>query len=261
MTGERLILTIEIYYIPNLLLLTMKHLLFLATMLAASITANAQNDANCNVIVNGNAEHVSVYAEYPFSVPENFVAETFTVNRQIRNGYNTFYLPFFVNSDEIASNNGSTYIYVSEEGEHVKFIKQNGIEANTPFLMTGVTASSPLVFMNKGVVATPATDTTQDFIGVYEGTVSAAGLWGIGNEDRFVRGGSDATIKSFAAYLKETANNAKTIVLLEDMTDITLSTNIVTSASSYYTLSGIRLSDTPIQPGIYIYQGRKIVIK
>lgn len=228
--------------------------------------AHAQTGtANNNVVVDGETDRLVLYADYPFAAPENFDANHTDIHRKVRSGYNTFYLPFFVNRDEIPSGNGKTYIYNSQDDTKVTFERKDGIDANVPFLMTNVTAADVLTFnYRKGVVATPTSNDASRFVGVYDGTISASGKWGIGDSDKFVQGGTNSTIKSFAAYITdaESSGSAKQIVLNDYETDgILLIETIVNTTNTTYTINGIKLNGQPTKAGVYIVNGKKTIIK
>lgn len=261
--------------------------LLLLALTATSLCSMAQTGtANYNVVVNNGSTnrlettHLELYADYPlaipydFDVPANGSTPTVTIHRHMRSGYNTFYLPFFVNRDEIPSTDGKTYIYTSQDDGNVRFDRKDGIDANVPFLMTNVTEAEVLNFMfAKGVVNTPTEDTESLFKGNYDGAIGAEDKWGIGNADKFVKGSASATIKSFAAYLTVPTggNNAKQITLSDFETDgintIDYSTispfdNLQSGNSAIYDLLGRKVTQrSTMSKGIYIINGKKILVK
>ena len=249
-------------------------LTLLLTSISSSIVAQTTYpEANYNVVVERAASRLELFAEYPLAIIENFDAVRVDIHRNVRSGYNTFYLPFFVNADEILSNGGNTYVYAEQDDSSVSFELQQGIDANIPFLMTEVTATDVLTFANKGVVQTPAASSSADFAGNYDGTISAEGKWGIGSADKFVRGSSKATIRSFAAFLSNPPagpSNAKSIVLHDDVTGIS---QVIADggekpmADAVYDLSGRMVAPDcqsakgRLQKGIYIVNGKKRIIR
>jgi hypothetical protein len=248
---------------------TLLLLLFVSGCIAAQTT---YPEANYNVVVDGEATHVELYAEYSFAVPDGFTASSVNINRTIHNGYCTFYLPFSVVATDIAStnNSGQTYVYKEQDDEKVKFTQKNIIDANEPFLMTKVTATSPISFSNKTFAISPTESSTDDFAGNYEGVVSAEGKWGIGNDDKFVRGSSKATIKSFAAFLSNppaSSSSAKSIVLDDEISGINyINGNDNTNGNDnvIYDLQGRKiangnLSNDKLRRGIYIINNKKVL--
>lgn len=266
--------------------------LLLLTFAAMPLCSMAQTGtANYNVVVSNEttnrleATHIELYADYPlaipydFDVPANGSTPTVTIHRHMRSGYNTFYLPFFVNRDEIPSTDGKTYIYTSQDDGNVRFDRKDGIDANVPFLMTNVTEAEVLNFMfAKGVVNTPTEDSESLFKGNYDGAIGAEGKWGIGNDDKFVRGGASATIKSFAAFFTTSVGDVSTskqIVLSDfevdgintiDYSTISPFDNLQSGNNAVYDLQGRKIangnwSDGKISKGIYIINGKKILVK
>ena len=246
---------------------TLLLLLFVSGSIAAQTT---YPEANYNVVVDGEATHVELYAEYSFAVPDDFTASSVNINRTIHNGYCTFYLPFSVVATDIAStnNSGQTYVYKEQDDEKVKFTQKNIINANEPFLMTKVTATSPISFTNKVFKVSPTENSTDDFAGNYKGVVSAEGKWGIGNDDKFVRGSSKATIKSFAAFLSNppaSSSSAKSIVLDDEISGIDYingNDNDNGNGKAIYDLSGRKVADLSSHPSpltIYIINNKKVL--
>ena len=250
---------------------TLLLLLFVSGSIAAQTT---YPEANYNVVVDGEASHVELYSEYSFAVPDDFTASSVNINRTIHNGYCTFYLPFSVAATDIAStdNSGKTYVYKEQDDEKVKFTQKNIIDANEPFLMTKVTATSPISFTNKDFKVSPTENSTDDFAGNYEGVVSAEGKWGIGNDDKFVRGSSKDTIKSFAAFLSNppaSSSSAKSIVLDDEISGIDYingndNDNDNGNDNVIYDLQGRKiangnLSNDKLRRGIYIINNKKVL--
>ena len=251
---------------------TLLLLLFVSGSIAAQTT---YPEANYNVVVDGEATHVELYTEYSFAVPDDFTASSVNINRTIHNGYCTFYLPFSVVATDIAStdNSGQTYVYKEQDDEKVKFTQKNIIDANEPFLMTKVTATSPISFSNKTFAISPTESSTDDFAGNYEGTIIAEGKWGIGNADKFVKGSSEATIKSFAAFLSNqpaSSSSAKSIVLDDETSGINnINGNDNTNGNDnvIYDLQGRKIANNyalsithyALPKGIYIINNKKVL--
>ena len=191
----------------------------------------------------------------PFAAPTGFNANTVHVYRSLQAGINTMCLPFYVGQAEISTNckiatfkNGTTFTYV----DHA--------DANVPFLATDVDAAVDagigLTFTKKGVCATGALGTT--FVGVYA-PQSAKNLYGINNDGKLQKGGSDANIKSFRAYLTAVDEAAREISFEGDVTGIeNLTPALSQGEGAWYDLQGRRIA----QPtkGLYIVNGRKVIV-
>lgn len=123
-----------------------------------------------NVVVDGKAANVELTDANAFAIPENFNAESVKLTRTLREGINSFVLPFWVNPDELGATELATY-YNKSEGNKVSFVKKTGVDANVPFITCNVAAEKAgndmaLNFKDKGFVATPATF-AEAFKGVY----------------------------------------------------------------------------------------------
>ena len=192
----------------------------------------------------------------PFAAPTDFNANTVHVYRSLQAGINTMCLPFYVGQAEISTNckiatfkNGTTFTFV----DHA--------DANVPFLATDVDAAvdagTGLTFSDKGVCATGALGTT--FVGVYA-PQSAKDLYGINNAGKLQKGGSDANIKSFRAYLTAVDETAREISFEGDVTGIeNLTPALSQGEGAWFDLQGRRVA----QPtkGLYIVNGKKVVLK
>jgi hypothetical protein len=242
-----------------------RKMIFLLVLAFGCFTATAQTiDANNNVVVESRAASLVLYSDYPFSAKEDFHADNVSIYRLLRQGVNTFYLPFHVTADEIGSSNGAIYTFKEQTEENAVFDRTDyAIPANTPFLMTNVTTASCIVFSDKDIVRTPDTPSNDEFVGNYDGTVSAYGKWGIGDDSKFVVGGEKATIKSFAAYLMSNGTNAKALLLNDEE-----ATNAIDNLKDdrrddgcCYTLSGMRINGNPVMPGVYVMNGRKFIVR
>ena len=192
----------------------------------------------------------------PFAAPTDFNANTVHVYRSLQAGINTMCLPFYVGQAEISTNckiatfkNGNTFTFV----DHA--------DANVPFLATDVDAAVDaaigLTFNDKGVCATG--DLGATFVGVYA-PQSAKDLYGINNAGKLQKGGSDANIKSFRAYLTAVDETAREISFEGDVTGIeNLTPALSQGEGAWFDLQGRRVA----QPtkGLYIVNGKKVVLK
>jgi hypothetical protein len=116
----------------------------------------------------------------------------------------------------------------------------------------------------------PITDT--DFIysnlfrGLLEDVEVTSGYVLKGNE--FVAVDGTETVKGGEAYLNVVpAANARRLTIRFTDTEVLPSgiesvlTDETGKADAWYTLQGIRLSNKPSKPGVYVHQGRKVVVK
>lgn len=234
------------------------------------VYADAPYD-HANVVVDGNAANVELTDANAFAIPENFTAESVKLTRTLREGINSFVLPFEVNPDELGATELATY-YNKSEGNNVTFVKKNMVEANVPFITCNVAADKAgedmaLNFTNKEFVTTPATF-EEAFKGVYA-PQNANGLYGIDDKGKLHEGGETATINAFHAFYQP-AVGQEVAAAIDYFTSETTGISAVTTTSSaaataVYDLSGRRVADSlaagRLAKGIYVVGGKKVAVK
>lgn len=220
-----------------------------------------------NVVVDGKATNVVLTDANAFAIPDNFDAAEVLLTRNMREGINSFVLPFWVNPDELGATKLATY-KKSDDNEVTFEVKDMtvGVNANTPFITCKVAADKAgdnvtLSFTHKGFVATPAS-----FDGAFKGVYaprSAKDLYGIDKNGNLHKGGESAKINAFHAYYQGTPASAK-ISFEGEATGI----NAVTTTSAngaVYDLSGRRvaasLAAAKLAKGIYVVNGKKVAVK
>lgn len=222
-----------------------------------------------NVVANGNAAKVELTDANKFAITENFDAAKVSLTRNMREGINSFVLPFWVNPDELGATKLATY--KKSDGNKVIFEvkdKTVGVKANFPFITCDVVAEKAgdnvtLSFVNKGFVVTP-TSFDGAFKGVYT-PQSAKDLYGIDENGNLHKGGESAKINAFHAYYQGTPASAK-ISFEGEATGIDAVTTTSTSANgAVYDLSGRRvaanLAAAKLAKGIYVVNGKKVAVK
>ena len=234
-------------------------------------TDEAYNHAN--VVADGKAVSVELTDANAFAIPENFTAASVKLTRTLREGINSFVLPFWVNPDELGATELATY-YEKSEGNNVTFVKKDksvGVEANVPFITCNVAADKAgenmdLNFNDKGFVATPAA-----FDGAFKGVYApqkANGLYGIDANGKLHKGGETATINAFHAYYQP-ADGQEAAAAIGFTSETAGISNVTTTASSaakgVYDLSGRRvaanLAAAKLAKGIYVVNGKKVAVK
>lgn len=222
-----------------------------------------------NVVVDGKATNVELTDANAFAITDNFDAANVSLKRNMREGINSFVLPFWVNPDELGATKLATY--KKSDGNKVIFEvkdKTVGVNANTPFITCDVAAGKAgddvtLSFVNKGFVVTPAS-----FDGAFKGVYApqpAENLYGINGNGNLHKGGAGATINAFHAYYQGTPASAK-ISFEGEATGINAVTTTSTSANgAVYDLSGRRvaasLAAAKLAKGIYVVNGKKVAVK
>ena len=202
----------------------------------------------------------------------------------------TMVLPFKTNVAEISSKLGYAVVNVlntSNSSDEVKFkLHMQDIEANEPFLVKvykqidladlsgdADATDDPLTFAGKTIayVETPSVEDAKGtkYIGTFMGYQTAAGI-----TDEYYMSISDFTwhnakdggyTRPSGAYLK-VAPGVHARILIEEP-DGTTSIQTITAngemvpAQGWYTLNGVKLQGVPTEKGIYINNGKKVVIK
>lgn len=222
------------------------------------VYANEPYD-HANVVVNGTAKSVELTDANAFNAPEGFTATTVKLTRDVREGINSFVLPFEVKADELGADKVATYQNCTL-GDVANFETAESVVANTPFLTTGAKVASVLNFTNKDIVATP-TDLGTDFVGVYA-PQSAANIYGIDDKGLLHKGGANATIAAFHAYLNVTNGTEPTRVAFNGSTPTAINGVAADKVAdtAVYDLSGRRVYGK-LQKGLYIMNGKKVVVK
>lgn len=219
------------------------------------VYADAAYD-HANVVVNGTATNLLLTDVNAFNAPYDFTAESVKLTRSLqKNGINSFVLPFEVSANELGASKVATY-KSCDLGNVANFEIVESVVANTPFLTTDAKEASELTFTNKVIVATPETLGT-DFVGVYTRT-NAEDKYGIDEKGNLHKGGADAYVNPFHAYL-----NVEGVTSVAFDGSVTAINNIAADKvanTAVYDLSGRRVNGK-LQKGLYIMNGKKVVVK
>lgn len=200
-----------------------------------------------------------------FSCPEAFTAANVKLTRAVREGINSFVLPFYAGADELGADALATF--KEADASKVSFTKANHADANVPFITVNAAENNVFTFNNnqKYVEATP-TSFDKAFKGVYA-PQSAEGLYGINADGKLQKGGTDAKIKSFHAFYQ--AAEGQTAPAKISFEGEATSINNVAAATvangAVYDLSGRRVAEklagASLVKGIYVVNGKKVVVK
>lgn len=204
-----------------------------------------------------------------FSCPDAFTAANVKLNRNVREGINSFVLPFYAGADELGADALATF--KEADASKVSFTKADHADANVPFITVGLkdaAENKEFTFNNnpKYVEPTPASF-GEAFKGVYA-SQSATGFYGIDADGNLHKGGADATINAFHAYYlpADGAEAPAKISFDGEATGINAVTTTSTSANgAVYDLSGRRvaasLAAAKLAKGIYVVNGKKVAVK
>lgn len=223
------------------------------------VYADAAYD-HANVVVNGTATNLLLTDANAFNAPYDFTAESVKLTRSLQNGINSFVLPFEVSANELGASKVATYKSYDLGKKVANFETAESVVANTPFLTTDLTTDakepSKLNFTNKSIVATLENLGT-DFVGVYT-RINAEGKYGIDKNGNLHKGGADAYVNPFHAYL-----NVEGVTSVAFDGSVTAINNIAADKvadTAVYDLSGRRVNGK-LHKGLYIMNGKKVVVK
>ena len=157
------------------------------------------------------------------------------------------------------------------------------IPANTPFLIKvfrAVTLDENVPFLSKTIVAPAQQDENGNpyiadaaghkYVGLYDlqKDLTGAGIWALNQNGIFKELGSYKTdLQATKAYLDLSTASADARILIEEpdgqVTAIsTISADVKTNAAEgWYTINGMKLNNMPTEKGIYILNGKKVVVK
>lgn len=236
------------------------------------VFADEAYDAN-NIVANGNCANLVLTNEQSFATPQDFNATKVSITRKVYAGNNTLYLPFYVSMKDLGAQAIATYTGNDEKDgcTIINFDKKSYVDANVPFIaqFDEANAKETLTFTNKGVVNTPA-EMGSPFTGTYT-PGSATDKYGLNAEGLFQKGGDNAKINAFSAYLTLTEAQAAKPILLA-IGGETTGINAATIANGnetvkVYNLQGRlvatakSLNDLHLANGVYIVNNKKVIVK
>lgn len=231
----------------------------------------------------------TILDENSTSLPEAVDGVDVRVKRSIKaNQWSTICLPFamteaqtkaaFGDDVQIADFNDYEYDEVAD-AINLKFKSASEMEANHPYM---IKVSSPITeFTVDNVDIDPQEaivdfDTSRrknkprQFVGTYvAGTVLDWGMLFL-SENRFWYSTGNTKMKAFRGYfnfndlLFDFADNYESRIAMlfdDEATSIESHRLPTTDNGSYYTLDGRRVKETSLQPGVYVKNGQKVVVR
>ena len=240
-----------------------------ATSIRIKLTSTNGGYFALDDVVISTADQV-VLSESEPNVLETKVADV-TVGRTIQGGvWNTLCLPFNAGKNTIAQATGnavedvSLRTFTSYADGAMIFESTDTVSAGTPFLIK-VTKTSASPFFPLASLEGDATAQT-----VTHGDASMTGTLApkdIGTTGLFLtatgelkRASGSTTLKGLRAYFT-VASGASARLLFRDGTMGISETETAPTADRWYTLDGQELSSQPTQRGIYIKDGKKVIIR
>lgn len=237
-----------------------------ANVVAKQNFTNANNEEVTDLYA---AKGLELNDAYAFSCLYAFTAANVKLTRNVREGINSFVLPFYAGADELGADALATF--KEADASKVSFTKADHADANVPFITVGLkdaAENKEFTFNNnpKYVEVTP-TSFEKAFKGVYAHQ-SANGFYGIDADGNLHKGGAKATINAFHAYYlpADGAEAPANISFDGEATGIDAVSTTSTSANgAVYDLSGRRvaanLAAAKLAKGIYVVNGKKVAVK
>lgn len=195
------------------------------------------------------------------------------LNRSFAQGWNTVCLPFNVKPTDIAEG-AKAQEFSGVNGNALDFAEVTEMQANTPYLFFAPQAiASGKVLENKNVVEGVATSVTKEgytFCGTYTLT-DMQGKYGVANVDgvqKIMRGAAGSSLAGTRAYFTTTNTKANGMRINLGNNGITginqINAENIQNAAAVYNLQGVKVSNhgtTNLPAGIYIMQGKKVIVK
>ena len=240
------------------------------------VPSTAQLSNSFNIVettdgVNYTCENFQLFDGFDFVVPKTFTATKATLNRTLTtDNKTTVYLPFEFNATQF----GKVYAYNEEKTakDSVVFDMVMSTTANTPYI---IVPNGQEISAENVVVATTniaeKTDTVP-MIGVYKKAFVPQNDYFYDDADgmlKKVTADNDVAINAGNAYFmlgNGLSADAVKVVLMGDVVTGIESTFInqrstLDAQRSWYTIDGHMFSSKPTQKGLYIHNGKKVVIK
>lgn len=199
-----------------------------------------------------------------------------TLSRTFVKGWNTICLPYTTTTVALGAKSVQEFVSVDESG--LNFSEVETLEANKPYLIYfDKDITTPVYTVAEITSTTPVSVTKGDytFVGSYDAVMSMSGKYGVATIDdvqKVILGGKNATLKATRAYFTKTGElPAQVRINLfgeggNGTTGIDQMENNGVQAYDVYTLQGVQVlkgasSLNGLQKGIYIVNGKKVVIK
>lgn len=243
----------------------------------AIVTTTEENKTISNQIAfNVSAPVVDENGNSTFTAGENI--PSVAVNYTAKEGWNTIVLPFAVEDFSVFGATGATvkaYVFdnYSEEGLDFKIV--NRLEAATPYVLYVETPSenNGRFIFNDVTISAADADAANWFItkngATFKGTfepIAAPGMQGkfgvVPSTGRIQIGNDKNTLKGIRAYfeLPAGADGAK-MNYIDDVTAIDGISILNNGENSVYDLQGRKLRTNNLPAGIYIKNGKKVIVK
>ena len=256
------------------------------------------HDTNAVIHMEGNtwkAWELELTEDYPFLNPQTtgnkdiaFTVENkIKVHRTMKEGFNALIYPFSLTAEELCCSRVGT-VYHHKDNQKFYFVPKTQTEPNVPYIIEGFTETYVEGKTNVGLGyqefygerAVYTVDSVYAYSSAgadgvtFKGNyteISGENKWGLVTDplsdwQGFMRGGEGSKFKPFRGYLviEDPSLQASAIRLFmtdDEITGIDSVESVTTTDNCWYSLDGRMLTDKPAKSGIYIKNGKKVIIK
>jgi len=216
---------------------------------------------------------------YPFLNPQEFkVLNLIKVHRTMKEGFNALIYPFSLTAEDLCCSRVGT-VYHHKDSQKLYFVPKTQTEPNVPYITEGFHSTfegSTQEFSGERTVSTVDSKYAYSSAGAdgvyFKGNyteISGEGKWGLVTDTQsdwqgFMRGGKTSKFKPFRGYIEGLSLSAGAIRLFmtdDEITGIDNVESVTTTDNCWYSLDGRMLTDKPAKSGIYIKNGKKVIIK
>lgn len=241
------------------------------TTITFKLTSSTGGKFALDDVVISTADHVTL-SESAVNVLETKVADV-TVGRTLAAGvWNTLCLPFDVGKNTIAQATGNAVDGVSLRtfsgfsDDVLTFAAVDKVTAGTPFLVKLAQAvespTFPLVDLKGNITAETRTVTYNgaSMIGIFDPTdIGSSGLFLTASGELKRASGSSTTLKGLRAYFTVPGPSAR--LVLDDGATVIDMVETAPADNRWYAPDGRRYNTQPTRRGIYIKDGKKVIIR
>ena len=194
------------------------------------------------------------------------------VKRTMKAGmWNTLVVPHAMNAQAIIRNFGDgaqVARFESETADGVlHFVSVGDIEAGIPYLVMPTIEVANIITLNTTISAGLTADEgiDYDFVGIYAPLTLATADYYVAAGNALKRNTAASQMPAFRAYFRHKTADVKQLVAL-DIDGIATAISLTPTPSpvgegNWYDLSGRRIHQSSIKPGLYIIGGKKVIIK
>lgn len=188
-----------------------------------------------------------------------------------KNMWNTLVVPHTMNTQAVIRNfgDGAQVARLNSESPNgvLHFETIDAIEAGVPYLVWPTVDVANIITMNTTVSAALIADegTSYDFIGLYAPAVIGTTDYYLASDNVLKRNTAGSSMRAFRAYFHDKSAGVKALTAF-DVDGITTAIGLTPAPSpvgegNWYDLTGRKILNPQLHRGIYIVNGRKVVVK